>query len=49
MTLPGENDITAIKKFFEDSPRPLKQGEFMDFWKNLSEEEKQEFRTAELG
>jgi hypothetical protein len=44
----GENSITQIRLFFESDERPLKQGEFVEFWKSLSEEEKDEFRHADL-
>lgn len=47
---PGENSITEIRKFFEMGKhgRPLKENEFVEFWKSLSEQEKEEFRKTDL-
>ena len=46
----GENSIVDIRKFFEEGKygRPMKQGEFIAFWKSLSAEEKLEFMNADL-
>lgn len=44
---PGENSITKIREFLEGD-RPFVQGEFVEFWKTLTEEEKHEFRHADL-
>ena len=45
----GENSISDIRRFFEeDADPPLKQGEFVEFWKSLTEEEKHEFRITPL-
>jgi hypothetical protein len=44
---PGENTISQIREFLTGD-RPLKQGEFVEFWKTLTEEEKHEFRNADL-
>lgn len=38
------NRITCVKAFFDkDTERPVSNREFMDFWKALSEEERQQF------
>jgi hypothetical protein len=44
----NENSLTALKKFFSTEDRPVSNLEFTEFWKSLSEEEKDEFRKAEL-
>lgn len=44
----GENSITEIREFFMTEDSPLKEHEFRDFWVALSDEEKSEFRKAEL-
>jgi hypothetical protein len=43
------NTVAEIKRFFggRDQP-PVGNKEFQDFWQSLTEEEKQEFRTADL-
>jgi hypothetical protein len=50
-----ENSITEkyldhkIMKFFGSDPQhPLKEHEFAEFWKSLTDEEKDEFRKADL-
>jgi hypothetical protein len=46
---PGENSITEIRAFFGATPgNPLKENEFADFWKSLTDKEKDEFRKADL-
>jgi hypothetical protein len=37
-----------IKKYLSDGGEPLTMAEFNDFWKSLSEEEKQEFKDTKL-
>lgn len=44
----GENSITDIRKYFEKDAEPFKDNEFVDFWKSLTEEEKDEFKKADL-
>ena len=43
-----ENTIPDIREYFERGVRPLKPGEFIEFWKSLSDEEKEEFRRTPL-
>lgn len=43
-----ENSISNIRAFLTDPQNPFKQGEFAEFWKSLTDEEKTEFKTAEL-
>jgi hypothetical protein len=44
-----ENSITDIRKFFEGpGQRPLEPHEFVSFWQSLSEEDKIEFKQADL-
>lgn len=46
---PEENSITEIRAFFASDPEhPLKENEFAEFWKSLTEAEKNEFRHADL-
>ena len=42
------NTIPEIRAYLEDGAQPLKQGEFVEFWKSLSEEDKAEFMKADL-
>lgn len=44
------NSITDIRKFFEDGDgeRPFQPGEFIEFWKSLTDEEKTEFMNTPL-
>jgi hypothetical protein len=44
-----ENSITAIKEFFDTEDMPLKPKEFQEFWMSLSDDEKREYRQAQLG
>lgn len=44
----GENTIGEIRRFFETNAKPLGSNEFIVFWKSLSEEEKLEFKKADL-
>jgi hypothetical protein len=44
-----ENSIGDIRRFFEGpNERPLQPNEFVAFWKSLSEEDKDEFKKADL-
>lgn len=42
------NSIAEIRNFLEEGARPLEQGEFVEFWKSLNEEDKAEFQHAKL-
>lgn len=42
------NSIPDIKAFFERDAKPLAQGELINFWKSLTDEEKDEFLHADL-
>jgi hypothetical protein len=44
----GKNNIAEIKRFLSTPEQPLTMDEFKEFWESCSEEEKEEFRTAEL-
>jgi hypothetical protein len=45
----GENTITDIMRYMNSDPsRPLKEGEFKEFWQSLTEEEKDSYRKMEL-
>ena len=43
-----ENTVTQIKEFFNDPAKPCNAAEVMEFWKSLSEEEKEYYKKAEL-
>ena len=45
-----ENTIGDIRRFFTEGPgsMPIKQGEFIEFWQSLSDEDKVAFKTADL-
>lgn len=42
------NSLLEIKQFFEVPDRPVVMTEFKEFWDSCTDEEKQEFREAEL-
>lgn len=44
----NENNITDIRKFFDEPGKPIPLAEFKEFWLSLSEEEKDEFHKARL-
>ena len=46
---PGQNSLTDLKKFLGTPDRPVNNAEWVEFWKSLTEEEKADFRNAELG
>lgn len=45
-----KNSIGDIRVWFEEGKhgRPMVSGEFVKFWKSLSEEDKLEFKKADL-
>jgi hypothetical protein len=42
------NSMTEIKAFLSTPERPVVGKEMIDFWSSLSDEEKEDFRVAEL-
>jgi hypothetical protein len=44
----GKNSIVDIKKFLSTPERPVDSKEMSDFWNSLTDEEKAEFKNAEL-
>jgi len=42
------NSLGDLKKYFATEERPVLNQEFVEFWQSLSEEEKNELRTAKL-
>ena len=42
------NSASNLKEFFSTPEQPLSTSEFMEFWKSLSEEEKDYYREADL-
>lgn len=43
-----ENTISDIRAYFMSSGPALKENEFKDFWTSLTEDEKNEFKKADL-
>lgn len=44
----GKNTVTELKNYLGTPDRRVSTHEFTEFWKNLSEKEKEEFRRASL-
>lgn len=42
------NSIVDLKKYLGTEERPVDNAEFQEFWKELTEEEKVEFKSTEL-
>jgi len=42
------NSMTDIREYLMASDPPLQPGEFAEFWKSLTEEERTEFKNAPL-
>lgn len=47
MTTP-ENSIKALKNFFSTDDNPCSTGEIMAWWRDLSDEEKDYYKSADL-
>lgn len=45
---PNENSLTELKRFLGTNERQVDNVEFTEFWKSLTDEEKDEFRNAKL-
>lgn len=43
------NSMVDLKKFLSTPDRPVLGKEMIEFWNSLSEEEKEEYREADLG
>lgn len=43
-----ENTPKDLKEFFSTPEKAVKAAEFMDFWKSLSDEEKEYYKNADL-
>lgn len=43
-----ENSISDIRRYFERDAKPMEANEFVVFWKSLTDEEKDEFKKADL-
>lgn len=43
-----ENDIKDIRKFFSTEDNPVSLSEMGDFWKSLTQAEKDEYKKADL-
>lgn len=43
-----ENTMTDIRDYLMTSDPPLQPGEFAEFWKSLSNEEREEFKNTPL-
>jgi hypothetical protein len=44
----AENSAGDLKKFFDTPEKKLTTQEFMEFWSDLSEEEKDYYKSADL-
>lgn len=44
----AENSVKDLMNYLSTEEKPVKTEEFMAFWKSLTEEEKAEFKAAEL-
>lgn len=44
----NENSVVQLMNFFGTPERPVKPAEFREFWDACSDEEKAEFRKADL-
>ncbi len=44
----AENSMQDIRRFLTNSERPVTMAEFSEFWKSLTEEEKAEYKNADL-
>ena len=40
--------ITEVKQAFQDERKPVTTAEFMEFWKSLSDEEKDAYKAEAL-
>lgn len=40
--------VADLKEFFSTSEKPVAAKEMMEFWKSLSDEEKEYYKNAEL-
>jgi hypothetical protein len=43
------NTVAQLKEYFSIGTRKVEAKEMMEFWKSLSEEEKEYYHKAELG
>lgn len=41
--------ITELKKFLQDERKPLGNEEFMEFWKSLTDEQKEQYKAEAAG
>jgi hypothetical protein len=44
----NKNDMVQIRQFFAKDAKPVPMAEFSEFWKSLSDSEKEEFKNADL-
>lgn len=44
----AENDIKVLRNYFSTPEKPCSLAEFKEFWASLNDEEKAEFKAAEL-
>lgn len=40
--------VSDLKEYFSTSEKPVLAKEMMEFWKSLSDEEKEEYKKADL-
>lgn len=44
----AENSMTDLRNYFNVPEKPCSMAEFSEFWKSLSEEDKAEYKAADL-
>lgn len=44
----ANNSMTQIREFLSTPEKPVSMAEFSEFWKSLSEDEKNEYKNADL-
>lgn len=43
-----DNTMPMLREYFNDPEKPCTMAEFRDFWASLSDEDKAEFKAADL-
>lgn len=43
-----QNSLVDLKKFLSTPDRPVNTAEMTEFWQSLTDEEKEEFKSADL-
>lgn len=43
------NQMSDLKKFFSTEKKPVTGAEMIEFWKSLTDDEKEFYKTVEIG